>query len=294
MNGLDDKKENFSLNLILYLIALTIMGSNGVVVSFIKLTSIEVVLMRTIIGSMVMIIVCILHKEKFLCLRDKYDVINLIGSGLTLGAGWLFLFEAYRQVGVGISTLLYYCGPMIAMLLSPIFFKERLTWSKILGAVVVFVGIILLNGKLAGDPSKIFGLFCGAMSAILYAVMVIFNKKVKNATGIENTTCQLVVSFFLVFMFMMFTGGIHIKIEGIGWIPVLWMGVINTGLSCFLYYSTIPRLPLSTVAICSYMDPVSAVIMASLFLGETLTIIQIIGVVLVLGGAAFSQLYKSI
>lgn len=284
--------NNFGLNLILYLAGLIIMGSNGVVVSFIKLTSIEVVLMRTIIGSLVMMIVCILHKEKFRCLRDKHDVIYLVGSGITLGAGWLFLFEGYRQVGVSISTLLYYCGPMLAMLVSPLFFKEKLSWQKILGAIIVFIGIILLNGKLVGDPSKVYGLFCGAMSAILYAMMVIFNKKVKNATGIENTTCQLVVSFFLVFLFMMFTGGIHIKIEGVGWLPVIWMGVINTGLSCFLYYSTIPKLPMSTVAICSYMDPVSAVIMASIFLKENLTILQIVGVVLVIGGAAFSQLYK--
>lgn len=281
-----------NIDLILYLISLVIMGSNGIVASFISLNSYEIVLMRTIIGSIVMILVCIFHKEKFKCLRNKKDLLYLFCSGLTLGAGWIFLFEGYRQVGVAISTLLYYCGPMIAMMLSPLFFKEKLTKVKIIGAIIVFIGVILLNGKLVGDTTKYFGLFCGFMSAILYAVMVICNKKVKNATGIENTTCQLVVSFFLVFIFMLFNGGIHLKIEGLEWIPILWIGVLNTGLSCFLYYSTIPKLPISTVAICSYLDPVSAVILSAIILGETLSIIQIIGVVCVLGGAAFSQLYK--
>lgn len=283
--------KEYRLNLILYLISLVIMGSNGIVASFIKLSSLEIILMRTIIGSAVLITACIIHKEKFTCLHDKNDAIFLLLSGLTLGGGWIFLFEAYRTIGVSISTLLYYLGPIIAMLVSPLFFNERLTKVKIIGAAIVFLGVILLNGNIAGDSSKIYGLFCGFMSGILYAVTVIFNKKVKHATGMENTTCQLVTSFFLVFIFLMCTTGIHIKITGAEWIPVLWIGLLNTGLSCFFYYSTITKLPLSTVAILSYLDPVSAVILSSLILHEKLSPIQIVGVILVISGAAFSQLY---
>lgn len=283
-----------NINLILYLISLVIMGSNGIVASFINLAPLEIILMRTIIGSIVLITVCIIHKEKFACLHDRRDTIFLLLAGLTLGAGWIFLFEAYRIVGVSISTMLYYLGPMIAMLLSPIFFKEKLTKVKLIGAFIVFVGVLLLNGKLAGDASKTFGIFCGFMSGILYAVTVIFNKNVKTASGMENTTCQLVSSFVLVFIFLMLRGGIHIKIEGVQWIPVLWIGLLNTGLSCFFYYSTITKLPMSTVAIFSYLDPVSAVVLSAIILGETLTVVQIIGVVCVIGGAAFSQLYKRV
>lgn len=267
------------------------MSTNGIVASFINLSSIEIVLVRTSIGSLVLIVVCILSKVKFSCLRDFHDAMFLILSGLALGAGWIFLFEAYILVGVSISTLLYYLGPIIAMLLSPIFFKEKLTKEKLLGAVIVFTGVILLNKNIVGDFTKLKGIVYGFMSGLFYAAMVIFNKKIKNASGIENTTCQLVSSFFLVLIFMLSTTGLHIKISGKEWIPVLWIGIINTGLTCFLYYSSIPKLPMSTVAICSYIDPMSAVILSALILGETLTFMQIIGVILIIGGAAFSQIY---
>ena len=283
--------KSYRINLIMYLVSLVIMGSNGIVASFINLKSLEIILMRTIIGSAVLITACIIHKEKFACLHDRHDAIFLLLSGLTLGGGWIFLFEAYRTIGVSISTLLYYLGPIIAMLLSPIFFDEKLTKPKLIGAAIVFLGVILLNNNIAGDPSKVYGIFCGFMSGVLYAVTVILNKKVKNATGMENTTCQLVASFFLVFAFLMFTTGIHIKITGTEWIPVLWIGLLNTGLSCFFYYSTITKLPMSTVAILSYLDPVSAVVLSTLILHESLTPLQIVGVVLVIAGAAFSQLY---
>ena len=286
--------KKIDINLIIYLISIVIMGSNGIVASFIRLSSIEIVLMRTIIGSIVLVTVCIIHREKFKCLRCRSDVIFLILSGLALGSGWIFLFEAYKTIGVSISTLLYYIGPILAMLLSPIFFNEKLTKTKIIGAIVVFIGIILLNGNLKGDVTKIYGMFCGFMSGILYAIMVIFNKKIKYATGIENTTCQLVVSFVLVFIFLICTTGIHIEIKGKEWIPVLWIGLLNTGLSCFFYYSTITKLPITTVAIFSYLDPVSAVALSAIILKEKLSLVQILAMILIIGGAAFSQLSSSI
>ena len=283
--------KEYRLNLILYLLSLVIMGSNGVVASFINLSSIEIVFMRTVIGSIVLIIVCILTKEKFSSLRNIHDATFLFLSGFALAGGWIFLFAAYRIIGVSIATLLYYLGPIIAMLLSPIFFDEKPTLVTVLGAVVVFTGVVLINGKIVGDPTKWQGIFYGFMSGVLYAVMVIFNKKVKNTSGIENTTCQLVASFVLVFAFLFFSTGINIKIEGSQWIPVIFIGVVNTGLTCFLYYSTITKLPISTVAILSYLDPLSAVLLSALILKESLTIVQVIGAALIIGGAAFSQLY---
>lgn len=281
-----------NITLIFYLISLVIMGSNGIVASFIPFSSIEIVFLRTVIGSIVLVIASIIKKEKFECLHDKHDLFNLVMSGIMLGSGWLFLFESYRQIGVSIGTLLYYIGPILAMILSPIFFKEKLTKPKIIGAIVVAIGIVLLNGVLAGDTSKIFGLFCGVMSGVTYAAMVLFNKNVKNATGMENTVCQVVVSFILVFVYMLFTDGIHIKIEGFTWFPVIWIGIVNTGVTCLLYYSTIPKLPITTVALFSYLDPVSAVLLSFIILGESFTIIQMVGAILIIGGAAFSQLYK--
>lgn len=44
-----------------------------------------------------------------------------------MGISWLFLFEAYRRIGVSIASLGYYCGPVIVMALAPVMFHEKLT-----------------------------------------------------------------------------------------------------------------------------------------------------------------------
>ena len=50
-----------------------------------------------------------------------------------MGASWMFLYEAYQQIGVSLASLLYYCGPVIVMVLSPLIFKEKLTAPKAVG-----------------------------------------------------------------------------------------------------------------------------------------------------------------
>ena len=56
-----------------------------------------------------------------------------------MGGNWLFLYEAYQQIGVGTASLLCYCGPVIVMALAPILFHESLTLHKCLGLLVVLL-----------------------------------------------------------------------------------------------------------------------------------------------------------
>ena len=88
------------------------------------------------------------------------------------------------------------------MILSPVLFKERLTRQKIIGFLIVLVGIILVNGKMAAGHGKAAGLFCGAMSAVMYFFMVTLNKKSEKITGMENVIVQLTVSFLTVAFFL--------------------------------------------------------------------------------------------
>lgn len=148
-----------------YLCALLLFGSNGIVASNIALTSYEIVFLRTMIGSILLILLFLLGKGRFHIKEYKRDVLLISLSGIAMGTSWMFLYEAYQQIGVSFASLLYYCGPVIVMMLSPLLFKEPLTKHKVFGFAIVLVGILLVNGKIAGEGNS-WGLFCGAMSAI--------------------------------------------------------------------------------------------------------------------------------
>lgn len=243
-----------------YIFSLLLFGTNGIVANYIDMSSEEIVLLRTFIGSLLLIGIFFLTREKFTFYKYKKQFACLVLSGISTGISWVFLYEAYNQIGVGLASLTYYCGPVIVMMLSPVLFKEKLTVNKIISFVAVVVGVFLINGTAFNNDKNMWGLFCGVMSAICYSFMVIFNKKAKNITGLENSMFQILISFLTVAVFVLIKKGFSIQIPHSSIVPILILGLVNTGIGCYFYFSSIGRLPVQTVAICGYLEPLSAVI----------------------------------
>ena len=275
-----------------YLISLLVFGSNGIVASHIALTSYEIVFTRTLIGSLLLVLIFIFTKQKTQIFKNKRHFTYLIVSGVALGTSWMFLYEAYQQIGVSIASLAYYCGPVIVIILSPVIFHEKLTRTKIIGFFAVLIGMIFVNIEAISEGKTFWGLFCGMMSAVMYSVMVIFNKKAKTITGLENPMWQLIASFVTVAAFVGIRQGFTFSIDSASIVPIFVLGIINTGFGCYLYFSSIGQLPVQTVSICGYLEPLSALLFSAALLGESLGFTQIVGAVLILGGAAFGELFR--
>ena len=275
-----------------YLVSMLLFGMNGVVASHIPLNSYEIVFFRTFIGSLFMLLMFLPGKGRFHVKEHKKDALFIALSGVSMGLSWMFLYEGFQQIGVSVTTLLYYCGPVLVMLLSPVVFRERLTVSTVVGFVVVAVGIVLVNGASAGEGKNAFGIFCGLMSAVGYCLMVTLNKKAEKITGMENTVIQLVVSCFTVSIFLGIKQGFAMDIPPSAWPWILVLGVVTTGYGCYLYFSSLSALPVQTAAVWGYLEALSAVVFAALFLGEKMTVVQLIGAVCIIGGAMASELIK--
>ena len=274
-----------------YIAALLLFGTNGIVASAILLNSYEIVFLRTMIASLFLGAVFLITRGKFQGLEHKKHLAWLLISGAAMGASWMFLYEGYAQIGVSMATLAYYCGPVIVMALAPLIFKEKMVSARIIGFLSVVLGMFLVNRDTLIQSGLTWGLFCGIMAALMYAVMVIFNKKAVNITGLENAVWQLVASFIIVAIFTVLKQGLVIPITSADIAPILLLGIVNTGIGCYLYFSSIQQLPAQSVAILGYLEPLSALLFSAVFLQERLTSIQVVGAVLILGGAAFGEFW---
>ena len=275
-----------------YVAALLLFGSNGIVASHISLSSYEIVFTRTLIGSLFLSLIFGFSKRKVQVWKNKSHFLYLVISGVAMGTSWMFLYEAYTQIGVSLATLAYYCGPVMVMILSPLLFREKMTWAKLLGFLAVLLGMVCVNGQALSQGRTVWGLVCGIMAALMYAVMVIFNKKAVSITGLENATGQLMTSFITVAIFLGLKQGFSISLAPGNLAPILLLGMVNTGLGCYFYFSSIGDLPVQTVAICGYLEPLSALAFSAVLLGEKLSFVQIAGAMLILGGAAFGELSR--
>jgi drug/metabolite transporter (DMT)-like permease len=272
-----------------YVAALLLFGSNGIVASHISLSSYDIVFTRTLIGSLFLILVFLLTKQKVTFGRNRRHSLYLVISGIAMGTSWMFLYEAYVQVGVSVATLAYYCGPVIVMSLSPILFREKMTKVRVLSFLTVLTGLFCVNAQALSQGKTAWGLFCGIMSAVMYAFMVIFNKKAVSITGLENSMWQLITSFVTVAIFVGLKQGYAIQVTRADLAPVLLLGIVNTGIGCYFYFSSIGHLPVQTVAILGYLEPLSALLFSAALLGERLSPVQVLGAALILGGAAVGE-----
>ncbi len=272
-----------------YIASLLLFGLNGFMVEHIDLSSPQIVVLRCLLGALFLLGIFLLTRQCFTCLHAPRRLLLMAVSGTAMGLSWLCLFRAYQFVGVSIATLLYCCGPVLVMLLSPVLFRERLTLPKLAGIAIVFAGVVLLNG-VGGSTLNTQGLLCSLGSAVLYAVMIVANKKAA-LSGLENTVLQLFFAFLAADVFCSVqSGALFIDVPAASWVWVLLLGLVNTGLGCWMYFSSIGLLPVQTVSVCSYLEPLSAVFFSVLLLDEALTPTRWLGTALVLGGAALAEL----
>ncbi len=280
-----------SISYLKFLLALLIFGTNGIIASFIGMNSYEIVFLRTLIGSAVLIAIFLILKRKFACFEHTKDAAFICVSGIAMGLSWLFLFEAYQQIGVGASTLAYYIGPVIVLALSPLLFGERLTFIRVLGFFGVVLGMYLVNATLLENSGNSWGVFCGLTSAVLLAVMIIANKKSRFILGFENAVIQLFVAFLTIAVYKLLLDGVTMYIPPEDIIYIVILGVVNTGIGCYLYFSPLSSLPAQSVAVLGYIEPLSAVVFSAVILSEVLLPIQVFGAALILGGAFVAEVF---
>ena len=130
-----------------YICALLLFGLNGIVASHIELSSSEIVFLRTMIGSILLILIFLLSGGRFHIKENLKDIMFIVLSGVAMGTSWMFLYEAYQQIGVSFASLLYYCGPVFVMILSPFIFKEKFTLPKVVGFLIVLIGIFAFKWR---------------------------------------------------------------------------------------------------------------------------------------------------
>ncbi len=275
-----------------YLAGLLLFGSNGVVASFIHLNSYEIVLLRSVLGAALLLVLFRLLGGRFTFRQHRRDALFIALSGVAMAADWLLLFEAYAQIGVSLGMLINYTGPALVIALSPVIFKERITWPKITALAAALLGAVFISGQAAGEGVSAWGLLCAALSAVAYAVMVLTDKLAKDVTGMENAALQLFCTAVVVALFVGFRQGFAIQIAPAEWLPVLWLGLANTGIGCCLYFSSIGALPAQSVAVCGYLEPLFAVVLSMLILHESMSPLQLAGACLIIGGAVFGECYK--
>lgn len=270
---------------LMMIISMAVFGTLGIFVRNIPVASAELALYRAILAAALIGIYLLLTKQKIPFANIKKEVPFLLLSGIAMGINWILLFEAYRYTTVSAATLSYYFAPVTVTLVCPFLFKERLTAKQLLCFFMSTLGLIMITGigTLTGKTDGL-GIAYGLGAAVFYATVILLNKFIKGVEGIHRTFLQFLSAIMVLIPYVCFSTGITLnRMDVKGWGNLLIVGLVHTGITYCLYFTSLKDLPGQKAAILSYIDPLVAVFVSVTVLGEKMTILQVIGGILILG-----------
>ena len=284
-------KESVQAKLMLS-VAMVIFGTLGVFTRNIGVTSGELALYRAVLASVLIGFYLVFIKKGWLNLKNAgRELPLLLASGIAMGINWILLFQAYRYTTISAATLSYYFAPVIVTVASPLLFHERLTAKQVICFVMSTLGLVLIIGTGGGEETAgITGILFGLGAAVFYAAVILLNKFIKNVAGIQRTILQMLAAVVTLLPYVALSSGFNLNLlDGTGWVCLLTVGLFHTGITYCLYFSALKDLTGQEAAILSYIDPLVAVIISVLLLGEPMTLMQLIGGALILGFTLWNE-----
>ena len=276
---------------LMMIFSMVIFGTLGLFVRNIPVSSGELALYRAILAALLIAVYLGITKQKIPFANIKKEVPLLLASGVAMGVNWIFLFQAYKYTTVSLATLSYYFAPVIVTVACPFLFKEKLTGKQIICFLMSTAGLVMITGiGKIGSNTDFIGILWGLGAAFFYAVVILLNKFIKGVEGIHRTFLQFLSAIVILIPYVAVTGGVTLgQLHTVGWINLLIVGLLHTGITYCLYFSALKELPGQKAAILSYIDPLVAVVISVTVLGESMTVWQSVGGLLILGFTLWNE-----
>jgi len=274
--------------------SMTVFGTIGLFRRWIPLPSGAIAMARGLIGAAFLLLVFWVKKEKIDFSAMKGQMGKLLLSGALIGLNWVALFEAFRFTSVSVATVCYYMAPIIVMALSPWLLREKLTLRKVLCVLTALLGAALVSGILTGTAqgsNHLLGVALGLLAAVMYATVVLVNKRIVSVKAFDRTILQLTAAGGVLIPYVALTERVDPAV--FSWKTALLMlivCVLHTGIAYALYFASLEGVSGQMAALYSYVDPIVAVLASAIVLQERMSGWGIVGSVLVLGAAIISEL----
>ncbi len=245
------------------------MGNNGIQLAFLR---------HLFVVPLFLLIVFYQQVSLKLTKQQLKDVIKVGFFGNTLTV--VLLYSSYSYIGVGSATVLHFLYPLFVCVINFLFYQQSLNKKQIICLIIAIIGILCF---IDSSASSLIGFLCAIFSGVFFAYYMI---------GMDHSTIRYinpyVFNFYLVamnaiiiFIFALITHNLSMMpIEG--YLLAMIVAVFTSLIGVVLFQKGICCLGASLTAILSTLEPITSIIVGMIFLGESLTIMKMIGCGLVL------------
>lgn len=253
--------------------AAVLWGATGIFIKILQLPSTSLTFFRAAVPVIILYIIFSLQRKHVFKGKHK-----LMWIASTLNAVRMLLyFIGFSLTAIGNAVIILYTGPIFISLFSAIFLKEKVTAKKVGVLFLAFLGLVVMysNHLFSFEQKDFFGMTAVLTSTIMNAVMILLIKKeIHNYTKMETIFWQNLVAVFMFLPFLLITRPVPTTFQ---WHTAIIYAFINGLVAYYLYFSALKKIPLSTATIITYIEVVSAITFAWVFLKEPITWNMLLG-----------------
>ena len=208
--------------------------------------------------------------------------------GISLGLGVLYAVHLYGLLGsvhylpINMVILIFYLHPLIIGVMAMLAGRETMEWKSLGALAAALVGLGLAVGFSFGTLN-LFGVMLALMAAVIAAVIIIGGSHaMKNCDSLVVTCYMMLSAAVTLATFSVVQGGVHWPVTLSGWIGCSGVAIAYT-IGTITFFAAIPLLGAVRAAMISNLEPVLGILFAMAVLGETVSPLQGLGIVTVIG-----------
>lgn len=268
----------------------TCIAFSGVLYRFAEVTPETASVFRSVYGLPLLLLAAALERHSGARLTRRGQAVAAV-AGVFFAADLLFWHHAIDAVGAGLATVVANLQVVFVALAAWLLFGERPSARSMTAIPVILVGIVLIGGIVGSGTygaHPLLGVVLGALAAVSYGAYLIVIRRIGRRATAEPVAISTASTAVAATVVGLAVGRLDLvpSWPAHGWL--LLLGVTSQSAGYLLISLSLPRLPAVVTSIILLAQPVMAVFLAMLLLGEAPSLAQLGGVALVIGGIALA------
>lgn len=231
----------------------------------------------------------LLTKQRFNITGKQAGILFVLGLLYTSSS--LFLFEAYNYIASGLATTLIFLYPVLVAIIM-VFLRVVPSWPVWLAIAATFGGVIIMTQGSGSEAINPIGVALSLGSALVYALFIVIINRSKTIANISNTLLTFYTLTVGAFVFLgkiafydtVITAGIT---TGGDWLNLVGLALLPTIVSTATLAIATRNIGATKASVLGVFEPITAILVGTLMLGEPLTTNIIIGIAIAIVAVTF-------
>jgi Predicted permease, DMT superfamily len=216
-------------------------------------------------------------------LEKEQMIIMLIIGAVVYFLTTIFYFNAIKFIPVSLHVMIFYSYPFMVNIFSFFVLKEKISKNQSMAMIIAFAGL-LLTVSISSSGLSIIGITLSLLAAIFNGsyILLLGVIKINRIDSVVTAAYTNLFSSISFFIYCGIRGELYVDMPSNGWIAIVFIALVCTAIAIIALSKGIRMIGASKASIISTFEPLEGVILSFIFLGESMSIRQIIGIVLIL------------